>query len=104
MPSAPVRSEAQVQVSLNVVGNLRDRIFRQRVGQMGAFGHHHGVNAEDALFPLRHEHFFFKKIDRPEIFQAAEIVLESHDPLRLDNRLGDGATSTVMHAIEKTVL
>jgi hypothetical protein len=41
---------------------------------MGAFGHHHGVNAKDALLPLRHEYLFFQ-IDRPEIFQAADVVL-----------------------------
>jgi hypothetical protein len=41
---------------------------------MAAFGHHHGVNAKDALFPLRHEHLFIKEIDRSEIFQAAEVV------------------------------
>src|SRR4029077_17008840 len=81
---------------------LREWIFRQGFSQMSAFGHHHGVNAEDALFPLRHEYFFFKKIDRPEIFQAAEVVLQSHDTLQLQYRLGNGATTDVVRALEKT--
>src|SRR4029079_18391806 len=59
--------------------------------QVAAFGHHNGMNAEDTLLPLHHEYFFAEKVDRSEIFQAAEIVLESHDQLRITDRLAEGS-------------
>lgn len=71
---------------------------------MSAFGHHHGVNAKDTFFPLRHEHFFFKQIHWPEIFQTAEVMCESHNTLQLRNRLSDVAAIAVVHAFEKAVL
>src|SRR6185295_12095865 len=84
--------------------HFREWVFREGLIQVGAFGHHHGVNAKDALFPVRHEYFSLKEIHRPEIFQTAQVMLKSHDALRLYDRMADRTMRYIVHAIEKAAL
>jgi len=73
-------------------GQAGHRILRQRLRKVGALGHHHRVDAEDALLPFLHEDPGFE-VHRPEVLEAAQRMLEFHGCSISDSVAGAGSRS-----------